>query len=112
MGVSKNSGKTPKMDGENNGKPWKMDDLGVPLFLETPIWVFSKVNTDHLGFFQGSSSKGSPQGLPPKHPLDTLPSKDPSKPRKKNGWIRSMSHPGCFMTGSFHFMIEMKKIPT
>ncbi len=26
------------MDGENNGKPYyKMDDLGVPLFLETPI---------------------------------------------------------------------------
>ena len=29
----------PKMDGENNGKPdFLMDDLGVPLFLETPIW--------------------------------------------------------------------------
>ena len=28
----------PKMDGENNGKPFtKMDDLGIPLFLETPI---------------------------------------------------------------------------
>ena len=31
----------PKMDGENNGKhmenPIKMDDLGVPLFSETPI---------------------------------------------------------------------------
>ena len=27
------------MDGENNGKPYEqMDDLGVPLFLETPIW--------------------------------------------------------------------------
>ena len=39
MGVSKNRGKTPKMDGENNGKPYEqMDDLGVfPLFLETPI---------------------------------------------------------------------------
>ena len=39
MGVSKN-GDTPKMDGENNGKPEnpvKMDDLGVPLFSETPI---------------------------------------------------------------------------
>ena len=35
--VSKNRGKTPKMDGENNEKPIKMDDLGVPLFLETPI---------------------------------------------------------------------------
>ena len=28
----------PKMDGENSGKPdFFMDDLGVPLFLETPI---------------------------------------------------------------------------
>ena len=28
---SKNRGETPKMDGENNGKPYEqMDDLGVP----------------------------------------------------------------------------------
>ena len=28
-----------KLDGENNGKPYfLMDDLGVPLFLETPKW--------------------------------------------------------------------------
>ena len=28
------------MDGENNGKPYEqMDDLGVPLFLETPRWI-------------------------------------------------------------------------
>ena len=28
------------MDGENNGKPYEqMDDLGVPLFLETPIFL-------------------------------------------------------------------------
>ena len=40
MGVSKNRGKTPKMDGENHGKPYEqMDDLGEnPLFLEAPIW--------------------------------------------------------------------------
>ena len=24
------------MDGEKTGKPFRMDDLGVPLFLETP----------------------------------------------------------------------------
>ena len=41
MGVSKNrGGKPPKMDGENNGKPYFLvDDLGVPLFLETPKWL-------------------------------------------------------------------------
>ena len=28
------------MDGENNGKPYFfMDDLGIPLFLETPICI-------------------------------------------------------------------------
>ena len=39
MHVSENSGFPPKMDGENNGKPYvQMDDLGGvhPLFLETP----------------------------------------------------------------------------
>ena len=36
LGVSKNRRKNPKMDGENDGKPYYlMDDLGVPLFLET-----------------------------------------------------------------------------
>ena len=41
MDVSKNRGKTPKMDGENNGKPYEqMDDLGgFPIFLLTPKWV-------------------------------------------------------------------------
>ena len=35
--IIKNRG-NPKMDGENNGTPEnKMDDLGVPSFLETPI---------------------------------------------------------------------------
>ena len=34
MGVSKNSG-TPKWM-VYNGNPIEMDDLGVPLFLETP----------------------------------------------------------------------------
>ena len=39
MGVSKNRGVSPKMDGENNGKPYSlMDDLGVPLFSETSVY--------------------------------------------------------------------------
>ena len=37
MGVSKNRG-TPKWM-VYNGKPNKMDDLGIPLFLETPLLV-------------------------------------------------------------------------
>ena len=36
MDVSNNRGKPPKWM-VYNGKPIKMDDLGVPLFLETPI---------------------------------------------------------------------------
>ena len=40
LGVSKNIG-TPKMDGENNEKPYSlMDDLGgftIPIFGSTPI---------------------------------------------------------------------------
>ena len=39
MDVSKNRGKTTKMDGLFHD-PTKRDDLGVPLFLETPISNF------------------------------------------------------------------------
>ena len=42
MGVSKNRGKTPKMDGENNGNPYeKMDDLGgkPTIFGNTHIYL-------------------------------------------------------------------------
>ena len=39
----KNWGVSPKLDGENNGKPWKnpikMDDLGVPLILGKPPYL-------------------------------------------------------------------------
>ena len=38
LGVSKNSG-TPKWMGFIMENPINMDDLGVPLFLETPIWT-------------------------------------------------------------------------
>ena len=33
------------MDGENNGNPLKMDDLGVPLFGETPIYILPLIHT-------------------------------------------------------------------
>ena len=48
MSVSKNGGKPPKMDGENNGNPIKMDDLGVPLFLETPIYIYININIIYI----------------------------------------------------------------
>ena len=40
MGVSKNSG-TPKWMVKIMENPIEMDDLGVPLFLETPIWFLN-----------------------------------------------------------------------
>ncbi len=51
MGVEpKIGGFTPKMDGENNGKPYEqMDDLGGnPLVLETP----NLVSFPHLNFIK------------------------------------------------------------
>ncbi len=52
MGVSKNRGKTTKMDGENHGKPYEqMDDLGGfhPYF-----WFNSHVRyPKKLPFFKG-----------------------------------------------------------
>ena len=39
MGVSKNRG-IPKWMVYFMENPIKMDDLGIPLFLETPIYVF------------------------------------------------------------------------
>ena len=60
MGVSKNRGRffSPKMDGENSGKPeLKMDDLGVPLFLETPNSPQEESEKKHNG---GGTSKYTP----------------------------------------------------
>ena len=48
---------TPKMDGENNGKPYYlMDDLGsFPIFLETPICIPWKSKTKKSGWSLGLS---------------------------------------------------------
>ncbi len=35
------------MDGENNGKPFKMDDLGVPLFVETAIYWYTIICSNY-----------------------------------------------------------------
>ena len=42
MGVSKNRG-TPKWMVKIMENPIKIDDLGVPLFLETPIWELHRI---------------------------------------------------------------------
>ena len=52
MGVSKNRG-TPKWMVKIMENPIKMDDLGVPLFLETPIYHLKKLITEHLPEFFG-----------------------------------------------------------
>ncbi len=55
MGVSKNRGNPPKMDGENNGQPYEqMHDLGVALFLETPILIWQQNIKQSKGWFQNS----------------------------------------------------------
>ena len=80
MGVSKNSG-TPKwmVYNGNPGIPIKMDDLGVPLFSETPISKFVGMNVKKLSISSkrvvGSKSALS-YPLPPKlnsSPLEKLP---------------------------------------
>ena len=40
------------MDGETNGKPYEqMDDLGVPLFLETPTYIYIYIFL-YIGIYQ------------------------------------------------------------
>ena len=59
MGVSKNRGFYPKMDGENTGKPYEqMDDLRVPLFLETSVYQMSQVTKTTKDL---TESKNSPK---------------------------------------------------
>ena len=40
MGVSKNRGGPPKWMVKIMENPIKMDDLGISLFLETPIYIY------------------------------------------------------------------------
>ena len=52
LDVSKNRGKTPKMDGEKNGNPYEqMDDLGgFPIiFGSTPIWGINPGHFEEAG---------------------------------------------------------------
>ena len=70
MGVSKNRGKTPKMDGENNGKPYEqMDDLGgkptifgnihIPVYIvtRTVYKLILSLDFDIIPFHAGASKK-------------------------------------------------------
>ncbi len=50
MGVSKNRGKLPKWMVKIRENPIKIDDLGVPLFLETPKCI---LRFGVLGMFLG-----------------------------------------------------------
>ena len=62
MDVSKNRG-TPKWM-VYNGNPIKMDDLGVPLFLETPIYniIYISIYRKSLGVYSHTTD-GSPAAI-------------------------------------------------
>ena len=53
------------MDGENNGKPIKMDDLGVPLFFKS-FFGNTHINTEKHRFFHNGKKGGPvfPQPVP------------------------------------------------
>ena len=67
---SKNRGKKPKMDGENNGKPYEqMDDLGgkSPIFGNLHFWTYvPAIKSSGLWFF---STKRSPNPVGFKKPI-------------------------------------------
>ena len=48
MGVSKNRGGPPKWMVKIMENPIKMDDLGVPLFLETPIYKYVHFEVENI----------------------------------------------------------------
>ncbi len=59
MGVSRNRGKPPEMDGLFHGKAYEqMDDLEIPLFLETPYIPF-KIKTTANSCMLKNDSKWS-----------------------------------------------------
>ena len=58
MGVSKNRGGPPKWMVKIMENPIKMDDLGVPLFLETPKCFFFRFSKNEATFLRGQDSTG------------------------------------------------------
>ena len=78
MGVSKNRGVSPKMDGENNGsKPYKN---GMIWGLKTPIFWFNTQIMVHSFIFKGWGSFPSLVRYPPIQVPSGAP-KFPSKAR-------------------------------
>ena len=65
---TKNMGKTPKWM-VYNGKPIKMDDLGVPLFLETPI---SWANRNRFKFHSSHSNSTRHSAISWNHTLSFM----------------------------------------
>ena len=66
MGVSKNRG-TPNLMAKIMENPIKMDDLGVPLFSETPIYIYIYA----LPFFIGKEKK-TPQSINTGFPVPSV----------------------------------------
>ena len=61
------------MDGENHGKPYEqMDDLGVPLFLETPILSSNCAEFKWLSNIHSYDQRciGRSRKSPPLHPCN------------------------------------------
>ena len=69
MDVFKNRGESsPKMEGENHGsKPYEqMDDLEVPLVLETPLWFYGTSPPQSKVVHEGPVAlRGERQAYPP-----------------------------------------------
>ena len=99
MGVSKNRGKTPKMDGENNGKPYEqMDDLGgcTHIFGSTPIlWMLHQMD-----WFQKPPDRSVPLLV-----LSFAPVRMQSFARSSKAWRSQFDDVSVELVGKEHGML-------
>ena len=77
------------MDGENNGKPDEMDDLGVPLFSETPI-SFQTRNLDEVFWSPETSSFSGKTG----ENFFWVPFSSDSRPPQSDWWAAARTAGG------------------